>query len=137
MKEPLVEINQYQNQYQLRQHVKAEWSKPHSINYAMIVRSRNIAETIHNFKMFASELGARFILLKLEGSLLPDHLIQLQRKGPRLVLIDGIETLPAAALAALPTDINAGGRAFPVILWNDEPTTNADVENDQSMACAA
>src|SRR3546814_14727438 len=73
-------------------------------------------EAIASLRTFATELGARAIVLDIEGELSADQILQLQRKGPRIAIIIGIETMLPDKSASPSEMINSGGRAMPVIL---------------------
>lgn len=127
------------NSYQFRQMVRAAWNEPFNPNYAMILKISDRFETIAALRTFATELGARAIILDIEGDLTPDQIKMLDRKGPRIVIIVGIETLPAPTAGKLSAMINSGGRAMPVILWieAEEALAADDDETTGSEALAA
>ncbi|AXK43934.1 hypothetical protein [Erythrobacter aureus] len=131
-------LPRYENENQLRQLVKAAWGKPFSLGHALIVKSSNLEELAASFRKFASELGARFIALDIEGDTLPDDQVELlKRKGPRIVLISGLENLSEAELAKFPDAINAGGRAmpvFPVIEEGAKPDAFGGDEDEDDTA---
>src|SRR3546814_20728826 len=83
----------------------------------MILKVPERFEAIASLRTFATELGARAIVLDIEGELSADQILQLKRKGPRIAIIIGIETMLPDKSASLSEMINSGGRAMPVILW--------------------
>lgn len=125
------------NPYQFRQLIRAAWAEPFNINYAMILKVPDRFEAIASLRTFATELGARAILLDIEKELNAEQIQMLDRKGPRIAIITGIESLTPDAAAALANQINSGGRAMPVILWIEEPQEDeepADDVGDQAIA---
>lgn len=124
------------NPYQFRQKVRAAWTQDFNIKYAMILKTSDRFETISSLKTFATELGARAIILEIDGELDEQQIDFLKRKGPRIVIIIGIETMPPEAAAALPAMINAGGRAMPVILWI-VPEEEAETESNEDQEALA
>lgn len=129
-------LPRYENENQLRQLVKAAWGQPFSIGHALIVKGHDRFELAASFRKFASELGARFVVLDIEGEALPaDQVELLSRKGPRIVFITGLEHLSEDELAKFPETINAGGRAmpvFPVIEEAAEPDAFGSDEDDDT-----
>lgn len=128
-------ITTYENQNQLRLAVREAWNKPFSMEHAIILHAADQDEINHAFRMFASELGARFITLPLEKELTQQQVELLERKGPRIVLMTGLETLPPSELQALPQAINRGGRALPVIFWHREASEVAN-DDDEPLEAA-
>ncbi len=114
-KEHYMPISRYENENQLRQIVKAAWGKPFSIAHALIVKATDRYELAKSLRMFSSELGARFIVLDIEGDALSaEQLELLNRKGPRIILVTGLEHLSEEEISKFPDAINAGGRAMPI-----------------------
>src|SRR3546814_8687229 len=71
-------------------------------------------------------------LLDIEGELSADQILQLKRKGPRIAIIIGIETMLPDKSASLSEMINSGGRAMPVILWIEaSEETNGDERSEE------
>src|SRR3546814_691348 len=78
------------------------------------------------------------IVLVIEGELSADQILQLKRKGPRIAIIIGIETMLPDKSASLSEMINSGGRAMPVILWIEaSEETNGDERLDDSAEAIA
>lgn len=125
-----------ENQNQLRKQVRAAWNEPFSIENAIIVKTSDRFEVASSLRMFANELGARFIVLDLEGHLSEEQSELLGRRGPRIVLLSGLDTLGTDDLQELPAAINAGGKALPVIVWLQEPA-NDEASSSPNTAAAA
>src|SRR3546814_9424312 len=77
----------FMNSYQLRQTIRAAWHEPYNPQYAMILKVPERFEAIASLRTFATELGARAIVLDIEGELSADQILQLKRKGPRIAII--------------------------------------------------
>src|SRR3546814_4415162 len=71
----------FMNSYQLRQTIRAAWHEPYNPQYAMILKVPERFEAIASLRTFATELGARAIVLDIEGELSADQILQLKRKG--------------------------------------------------------
>lgn len=128
----------FMNSYQLRQTIRAAWHEPYNPQYAMILKVPERFEAIASLRTFATELGARAIVLDIEGELSADQILQLKRKGPRIAIIIGIETMLPDKSASLSEMINSGGRAMPVILWIEaSEETNGDERLDDSAEAIA
>src|SRR3546814_2349997 len=96
----------FMNSYQLRQTIRAAWHEPYNPQYAMILKVPERFEAIASLRTFATELGARAIVLDIEGELSADQILQLKRKGPRIAIIIGIETMLPDKSASLSEMIN-------------------------------
>jgi hypothetical protein len=126
------------NQYQLRQTIRAAWNEPFNPQYAMILKVTDRFEAVASLRTFATELGARAIILDIDGELSDDQIQLLKRKGPRIVIMVGIETLKPDAAGKLSEMINSGGRAMPVILWIEAAEEiQGSEESDGETAIAA
>lgn len=121
-----------ENQNQLRKQIRSAWSQPFSQANAVIIKTGDRFNVASALRLFANELGARFIILDIYRDLSEEQSELLGRRGPRLVLISGLDTMTEAAAAQLPTAINAGGKALPIFVQecaNDaEPDQNVDVD---------
>ena len=114
-----MDIKECENLNQLRLAVRTAWNKPHDIKNAMILKFRDRFETVSALRTFATELGARAIILDIQGSLTDEQRELLNRRGPRIVVIADFEKMPKEERPAFPAAINTGGRAFPIFLWPD------------------
>src|SRR3546814_8068640 len=66
----------FMNSYQLRQTIRAAWHEPYNPQYAMILKVPERFEAIASLRTFATELGARAIVLDIEGELSADQILR-------------------------------------------------------------
>src|SRR3546814_7226947 len=91
----------FMNSYQLRQTIRAAWHGPYNPQYAMILNVRERFEPIATLRTFATALGARAIVWDIEGELRSVQILQLTRKGARIAIRIGIETMLTENSASL------------------------------------
>lgn len=111
------------NQSQFRQKIRKIWNSNYGREYALILKTNDRFETVASLRTFATELGARAIILDIDQKLADEQIELLRRPGPRIVVITGIETMTPGDAKTLPDAINVGGHALPVIVCLEEAST--------------
>lgn len=112
-------VSENMNQFRLR--VREAWNQPYNPAYAMVVRTNDRMEAVSALRTFATELGARTIILDIDKVVDDEQRQLLARKGPRLVIMSGLDTMSPDDRSQLRDLINAGGQALPVVIWEIKP----------------
>lgn len=68
------------------------------------------------FRTVASELGIRYLHFDFTGGLTPEHRAQLERRGPRLVVMSSIDGLTPEIAARIEGIVRENARTLPVCL---------------------
>lgn len=103
----------------LRRQIKAGWNAPGETPRALIhlfPDDANIEETAAMFRTVASELGIRYLHFDFTGGLTPEHRAQLERRGPRLVVMSSIDGLTPDIAARIEGIVRENARTLPVCL---------------------
>ncbi|QAY80335.1 hypothetical protein [Sphingosinicella sp. BN140058] len=129
-------ITQCTNANQLRQRVRLAFTQSVDLTRALVIKTNNHAATVEAIQMFARELGARAILLTIAGKITEEQHQQLRRPGPRLVLLDGLETMAPQDLKEMPAALRQGGQALPIIVSASQSVDAPAAANDASTEVA-
>jgi hypothetical protein len=103
----------------LRRQIKAGWNVPGEAPRALIhlfPDDANIEETAAMFRTVASELGVRYLHFDFTGGLTADHRTQLERRGPRIVVMTSMDGLAPDMLPKVEKIVRENARTLPVCL---------------------
>lgn len=101
----------------LRRRLKRVWDSPGDRPTALIhlADEDGDREAVGNaFRNLSSEMGLRYLRFDLASGLTDEHVAQLTRKGPRIVVMTSIDGVPPDVRPKLEDQIRSGARTLPV-----------------------